>query len=212
VPVLQLSVRIGSQATHAIAPVPQAVVFAGETQVDPLQQPVVQVVAHPEHTPPTQLCAPGQTSQSWPPAPHAPADVVVMQAFPEQQPVGHDTPSQVHMPPTQCWPEAHSAVVPHWHPSAPQLSAVSGSQARHISATWPQLVIDGVLQTWLRQQPASQIVSSHTQPLPVQCWRGPHAGPPAHVQRPAAEQLSERVGSQAAQVSPPVPHWLSERT
>jgi hypothetical protein len=207
VPPTQLSARSASQATQAIAPVPQVAVD-GVLHVEPLQHPVAHPVAQPEQTPPVQVCAPGQTWQSCPPAPHAPAEVVVMQAVPEQQPFGHDTPSQTHMPPEQCCPAAHSTVVPHWQPSAPQLSAVSVLHARHICAAAPQLFSDGVLHTLLvvSQQPESQMVSSQAQPLTVQCWRGPHAGPPAHVQCPSAEQLSERSGSQATQVSPPVPH------
>jgi len=97
-PPVQLSARSGSQETHAVAPVPQ--LFSdGELQVDPLQQPLVQLLVQPEQTPPEQDWPPGQTSQPSPPVPHAPGAFPARHAPPEQQPVGHETPSQMHMPP-----------------------------------------------------------------------------------------------------------------
>ena len=210
-PLLQLSVRTESQAIHAIAPVPHEVTEGGETQVDPLQQPVVQVAAQPEHTPPVHDWPPGHCWQSSPPAPHAPAELPATHALFEQQPLGQETPSQMHRPPEQRCPPGHSAVEPHIQPRAPQLSAVSGSHCTHMSAAAPQLASDGVLQVLLAQQPESQMVSSQTQPLVVQCWRGPHAGSLPQRQWPSAEQVSAAMGSQVTHVSPPEPQLESER-
>lgn len=70
-PVLeQPSAVVGSHATHALPPLPQAVSDRG-LQLGPEQHPLAHVIAHPEHRPsPWQVSFAGQLAHALPPLPH----------------------------------------------------------------------------------------------------------------------------------------------
>ncbi len=130
-PPVQRSAVVGSHAVHAAPPAPHAP-SEGELQLLPEQQPVVQVIAQPLHTPPVHVCPPGQDWQVDPPLPHATAELPASQVAPLQQPDGQVVASQTHAPERHRWPDPHGAPDPHMHaPAAEQLSAATGSHAAH---------------------------------------------------------------------------------
>lgn len=160
--------------------------FDGERQVEPLQQPVGQLVESHTHEPPTHSCPDEQAPlpPHWhapdveqlslvmelhivhvpPPVPQVLRDRVWHVPLPSQQPLGHEVESHVHMPLTQCCPLAHGDEVPHWHaPLAEQVSAATGSHATQALPPVPQALVVGVVHTGPLQQPLRQLVE--LQPL-----------------------------------------------
>jgi hypothetical protein len=83
-----------------------------------------------------------------------------------------------------------------------------GLHAAQLLAWMPQrLKVGGLTQAVPLQQPASQVVASHTQLPPTQCWPEPQAAPEPHEQLPPL-QPSATVELQPEQPRPPVPHWV----
>jgi hypothetical protein len=185
----QESALIGSHATHATPPVPQ-VPADGALHVLPVQQPVVQVVPQPPHTPPEQVCPVPHGVHAAPPMPHAPVDGVV-QTLPVQQPEAQEVASQTHAPPTQCWPAAHApplpqAQLPFWHESAR-----TGSHARHaapVAPPVPHCETDGDWHAPPAQQPFGHEVASQTQPPVVQRCPDAQAAPDPHLHVPPVQE------------------------
>jgi hypothetical protein len=100
VPPLHVSARTESHATHVPPPEPH-VPIDGVLHVLPVQQPVRQVCAQPEHVPFEHVCPPPQPTQAAPAVPHVVGDCAV-QTLPAQQPFGHDAALHAHWPPTHC--------------------------------------------------------------------------------------------------------------
>lgn len=181
---MQLSVVVGSQATHAAPEAPHAVVL-GVVHVEPAQQPVVHVVEHPEQEPPTQLWPLGHAVHAPPMVPQVVALAVWHVPLASQQPVGHEAALQTHAPPTQALPAPHAAPVPQWQLPPEQESLVAASHAVHAAPPVPHAVVSGVLQTSPAQQPLAQEVAVHLQAPPTQARPGAQAAPPAQEQVPA---------------------------
>lgn len=71
---MQVSARTVSHAVHA-TPLGPHVAGARGLQIAPVQQPAVQLAAHPLHAPLVQVSVPGQLWQAEPAAPQADAEV-----------------------------------------------------------------------------------------------------------------------------------------
>jgi hypothetical protein len=103
-------------AAHAAPPAPHEEFdsLASASHVEPLQQPLHDVVPH-EHTPLEQVSPPPHDAHA---APAVPQEEFVCEAygthvFPLQQPFGHEVASQTHcpVPVLHSWPDAHAAQV-----------------------------------------------------------------------------------------------------
>jgi hypothetical protein len=166
----------GGHGTHALPPVPQAVVLVPVSQFPRLSQhPVGQLAGlqvTPSQAPAVQLSPGGQASQAFPPLPHAVVLVPVSHTpEPLQQPVGQVEPLQgggSQVPPVQLSPDGQTmqASPPRPHP----VVLVPDSQKPRGS-----------------QQPVGHVIGLHAGPL--------HA-PPEH----------ESPGGQGRHAFPPVPH------
>lgn len=200
-PLWQESARIGSQATHAAPPAPQ-VAADGALHVVPVQQPLVQVWAHPAHTPLTHD-PPAQSVHEAPPTPQAVGDGVV-QTLPLQHPFGHEAASHSQAPFTHAWPAAHAAPEPQahepfWQESAPMPHPV------HAAPPVPQEVTDRAWHTPPAQHPVGHDVESQTHvPLAQRCPAA-HPVPPPHAHEPFTHAL-DPCASHAMHEAPPVPH------
>jgi hypothetical protein len=89
------------QATQAAPPVAQPTPGPGVLQLEPAQQPPVQVTAQPAQAPLTQLSPEVHGVQLLPPLPHCVSDGVTQLPVPSQQPLGHEVASQTQLPPEQ---------------------------------------------------------------------------------------------------------------
>jgi hypothetical protein len=158
-------------------------------QVAPEQQPLGQLVAlQPLHTPPTQLCPPGQASQAPPPLPQEAALLPGRQAPPEQQPVAHDVPSHTQVLATHRCPGVQASTPPQRQvPPEEQLSERS-SQTAQVEPAAPQVASERVSHRLPRQQPLGQDVASQVHRPPLQRCPPLHAEPDPHAQVPSAPQ------------------------
>jgi hypothetical protein len=120
--------------------------------------------------------------------------------------LGHEVALQTQSPPEQIWPVPHAVLPPHVQtPAAEHPSAVT-PQLAHAPPPVPQLVADGgEWQMAPVQQPLAHDVESQTHVPLWHLWPGPQAAPAPHLHAPPV-QLSAFVVSQAAQLTPLVPH------
>jgi hypothetical protein len=100
---LQPSASVGSHATHACPPLPQAPTDVGVLHVLPLQQPVVQVMAHVWHAPMLQALAP-QSEHEPPNAPQMCGSVPVWHLPIVSQQPWQLVPLHTHLPFTHASP------------------------------------------------------------------------------------------------------------
>jgi hypothetical protein len=220
--------RLGSQATHAPPPVPQALAWP-MLQTLPLQQPLAHEVGLHTHAPathcwpathagpPPQLQAPLvqpsasrmlQLKQAPPGVPQVEAESV-MQLPLSQQPLGQLVRSQVHLPPTHSWPDAHVAQAappePHAPLALPARQVVPLQQPLHEVALHTHLP-----RTHCWPAAHGPPVVPHTQLPPVQLRPLAHDGPLPQAQLPEAEQRSAPpLIAQLMQKPPPEPHSVS---
>jgi hypothetical protein len=206
-PPLHESARTGSQGTHMDPPAPQAPT-EGIVQALPAQQPVVQVWAHPEHTPALHVWPAPHGVHAAPIVPHAVGEEAV-QALPLQHPVGHDVASQVHAPATQCCPAAHGAALPQAHAPFLHESARTGSHGAQALPAGAHAAADVAVHAPFAQHPLAHDVASHAQAPKEQCWPGAHAALAPHTHAPAVQAVLS-VGSHATHAAPPIPHVASE--
>lgn len=116
------------------------------------------------------------------------------------------------MPATQGLPAAHGAVAPHWHrPTAEQVSALIGSQARQVPPREPHAASEGAVHTPRAQQPVGQDCASHTQaplthlePLPQGALLPQRQVPEVGL------QPSATAGSQLTHAAPPTPQLVGD--
>lgn len=203
---------IGSQAMHALPLAPHCVTEAGDTHIEPAQQPSHPTPHESEHTPETHSPV-SQVSHAEPPLPHALGEVPGLHVLPEQQPV-HDVLLHTQLPPLHTWPEPQGAPPPQLQvPDALHPSDFAGSQAVHANPPVPQLAsVGGEVHVGPEQQPPAHDVASHTQSPETQRWPVVHAGRVPHAQSPSSLHPSASVESQLVQVSPAVPQVDGERT
>lgn len=207
-PLTHESARNGSHATHAAPGSAHALGPIG-THVEPEQQPLVHVIAHPAQTPPAHVSAP-QFVHAEPPAPHSACAVPSSQTSPSQHP-GQLAESHTQRPPAQRCPLAHCAPPPHVQAPPVHASASAGSHAMHTSPPVSHARSHAARHTSPSQHPVGHDAALHTQPLTWHSCPGAHAGsvPQRHVPSPA--QALERDGSQATHVEPAEPHIDVER-
>jgi hypothetical protein len=79
----------------------------------------------------------------------------------------------------------------------------------HWAPAVPQVICDWTLHTLLKQQPVGQLLLSHTQEVPLQCWPMTHAGPVPHAQAPLRQALAS-VTLHEVHVPPLVPQVVAE--
>ena len=113
-----------------------------------------------------------------------------------------------HVPELQV-PVVHGGPVPHWQPSAPQVSAKVGLHEVHTPPLRPQEEMDAGTQTSRSQQlaPAHE-AESQTQLPARQRWPLPHGPERPHEQLPPTHR-SAVVKLQVVQLEPPAPHELA---
>lgn len=196
-----VQVALTGQLSQVSPAVPQALAVFPDRQEEPEQQPLqetesqvqeppAQCSPDPQDAPVPQRHRPSaeqlsvliglQLTHDAPSAPHA-ANERVSQALPLQQPLGHDVASQTQAPDTQRWPGPHARLVPHWQaPRIEQPSALVESQIVHCAPPVPQVLTDGALQAFARQQPDAHEAASQTQAPLRQRWPAAHAGAPPH--------------------------------
>jgi hypothetical protein len=166
----QESARIGSHATQAAPPAPQARAVGVEVQVLPLQQPPVHALAQSPQTPLLQSWPDAQAVHAEPAMPHAVASGLVSQwLLLSQHPLAHEVASHTHDPPTQCWPEPQGAPAPHAQLPPAHVSARTASQATQaepVAPFTPHWPTEATWQAPLTQQPLGHDVESQTQPPP----------------------------------------------
>jgi hypothetical protein len=182
------------------------------SQVVPLQQPDMQVVAQPAQAPPGH-CSPAKISQvvqAPPPVPHADGLAIMQTSF-WQQPVGQLVALQWHAPPTQASPAPHSALDPQLQTPAVQLSAPRVEQAAQLPPAVPQVCSEGISHSpSALQQPLGQVFASQVHTWLTHFWPTEQAGLLPQAQRPSLPQPSARSESQLTQPPPPAPQDVSE--
>jgi hypothetical protein len=144
-----------------------------------------------------------------PPVPQLAVDGEATQVLPLQQPA-HVAGSHTQVPAWHFCPAPQAAVAPHAQvPVALQLSERVVLQAVHAAAFVPQAErAGGEVQVVPEQQPLAQLVTSHTQLPPMQCWPAAQAAFAPHLQAPPAHE-SARTGSHALHCAPVAPHWVA---
>jgi hypothetical protein len=134
------------------------------SQVEPLQQPVQEVVPPQEHTPAVHESPEPQAAQATPPTPQSVADCedCATHAFPLQHPVGHEVASHTHLPVAV----SHSCPVPHaLHAAPPEPHDVFVSEA-NISQTSPLQQPRGHVDALQLPTPTSGMFTSFPPALP----------------------------------------------
>jgi eukaryotic-like serine/threonine-protein kinase len=134
------------------------------SQVEPLQQPVHEVVPPHEHTPAEHESPEPQAAHATPPVPQRVADCedCATHALPLQHPVGHEVASQTHLPVIV----SHSCPMPHApHAAPPEPHDVFDSEA-NISQTSPLQQPRGQVDALQLPPPTSGMFTSFPPPLP----------------------------------------------
>lgn len=131
------------------------------------------------------------------------------QVFPEQHPLGQEVASQTQLPWEHRWPAKHAAPTlqvhcPPVHPS-PLLP-----HDLHAPPLVPQAVGDPETHTPFEQHPFGHDAASQTQTELLHSRPAAQAGPPPHVQVPAAEQPSAAAPHEE-HAPPVVPHAVAVR-
>lgn len=184
-----------------------------QPQVPPVQvMPVPQGGFAPHLQPPAvQLSAlVPQLVQLAPPVPQALVVLPALQVVPLQHPA-QVTPSQTQEPLTQWRLPVQALLLPQRQlPPDEQLSAVLLLQPVQLCPLVPQLLkVGGLTQLPPLQQPLGQLVESQTQLPETQCRPLAHWLLAPQRQLPPVLQESARMGSQAKQEAPLVPHWAA---
>lgn len=106
---------------------------------------------------------------------------------------------------------AHAEPPPQVHAPEAQPSERTESHVAHAAPAVPHFAALGVAQESPSQQPAEQLVASHTHAPLLQRWPLAHAGPEPQRQAPAM-QRSVVIATQLTHTAPPLPHSESLET
>ena len=212
------------QATHRAPPEPHAALSVPTWQMALAQQPAQDMPSQTQ-APPEQRCPclqpafmpqaqlplvqrsarlGSQAAQLVPPVPQLASEEVWQPFWASQQPL-QLMASHTHCPFMQRWPALHAAPTPQRQLPAAQVSESWAPHARQTLPPVPQLDTDGGMH-WLlnAQQPAGQLIASHTQVPLAHRWPIAHAPLLPQAQAPPTQPLA-RTGSQAVQAPPPTP-------